>query len=292
MAGNVTALATRQASPVTMRTDSLDTLTVAKMLAESGFFGEVKDAGKALAKILAGAELGVGPIASLMGVYYQQGKVTYSANIMASAVKRSGRYTYRVRELTDKVCRIEFREGADVFESAFTLDDAKQGGLTEGPNSGNWKKWPRNMLFARAMSNGCKWYCPDIFGGVTPYTPDELGAEVVVSDDGDMRPVVAEVVSTPTKAQPEPTSTEEERARAMVGPDAATVAALREQAIVRYHQLAAIATETEHAAAAKINAVDPESLSPAKLANAVKRLEEYFPNVPEVGAEPEVDEAF
>jgi hypothetical protein len=33
------------------------------------------------------------------------------------------------------------------------------------------------MLFARAMSNGARWYCPDVFAGPA-YTPDELGADV------------------------------------------------------------------------------------------------------------------
>lgn len=282
---NVRALAPRQVAAPTVRTENLDTLTVAKMLAESGFFGEVKQAGQALAKILAGAELGVGPIASLMGVYYQQGKVTYSANIMASAVKRSGRYSYRIRELTDSVCRLEFSSGSDTFESAFSLEDAKKGQLLDGPNKGNWAKWPRNMLFARAMSNGCKWFCPDVFGGVTPYTPDELGAEVVVSDDGEMRPIQAEDV--------EPTPDELARAQATVhGPDAATVQALREQAIDRCHALAAYATATKHERAAQIAKCKPESLSDQKLREWVEKLEALFPNVTDDDVANVIDEAF
>src|SRR5688500_18342006 len=120
-----------------MRTDNLDTLTVARMLAESGFFGEVKDAGKALAKILAGSELGMGPIASLIGVYYQQGKVAYSVNSMAVAVTKSVHFTYRVRQLDDEGCVLEFfeRSGA-VWESLgtspFTVADADQAGLLRG----------------------------------------------------------------------------------------------------------------------------------------------------------------
>lgn len=192
-----TALATRSAAPVAMRNDNLDTLTVAKMLAESGFFGEVRDAGKALAKILAGQELGMGPIASLMGVYYQQGKVTYSANIMAAAVKKSGRYTYRVQRLDDQACALEFfeRQGtgwSSLGVSDFTTEQADTAGLLTGPNKHNWKNWRRNMLFARAMSNGAKWYTPDVFGGVPPYTPDELGAEVSMGDGGDMVPVITD----------------------------------------------------------------------------------------------------
>jgi hypothetical protein len=226
--------------------------------------------------------------------------VTYSANIMASAVKRSGRYTYRVRELTDKVCRIEFSEGSDVFESVFTLEDAEQGGLTSGPNSGNWKKWPRNMLFARAMSNGCKWYCPDIFGGVTPYTPDELGAEVVVSDDGEMRPVVidlqppsaprASTDARPVQKQPEPAADEMERARAMVdgdqaGPDRAELEA-------EYTRLAALAVERGHKDAAKIQAKTAAELSDSLLAGSIKALKSWEAKLAPIVTEDEPDEAF
>jgi len=34
------------------------------------------------------------------------------------------------------------------------------------------------MLFARAMSNGVRWYCPDVMNGSAVYTPEELGADV------------------------------------------------------------------------------------------------------------------
>jgi len=30
------------------------------------------------------------------------------------------------------------------------------------------------MLFARAISNGVRWYCPDVFSGAAVYTPDEF----------------------------------------------------------------------------------------------------------------------
>ena len=45
-------------------------------------------------------------------------------------------------------------------------------------------KFPRNMLFARAISNGARWYCPDLFNGNAVYVPEELGA--VVDGDGNV----------------------------------------------------------------------------------------------------------
>jgi hypothetical protein len=84
--------------------------------------------------------------------------------------------------------------GQTIGVSSFTMEDAKRAGLSGGDN---WKKYPRNMLFARAMSNGAKWYCPDVFGGPV-YTPDELEPRAKFDPESDemvLPPVVeAEVV--------------------------------------------------------------------------------------------------
>lgn len=159
----------------------LDIANLGDILARSGYFQDTRDAAQAIVKVLAGQELGFGPIASMTGVYIVKGKVSLSANLMGAAVKRSGRYNYRVLELTDEAAEIEFYEdGQAIGRSRFTLDDAKKAALN---SSDNWRKYPRNMLFARALSNGVKWYCPDVTGGPA-YTPDELGARV--DEDGEV----------------------------------------------------------------------------------------------------------
>lgn len=168
----------------------LDLRSLGEVLARSGFFQDTKDAAQAIVKVLAGQEIGFGPVASMTGIYIVKGKVSLSANLMGAAVKRSGRYNYRVLELTDEAAEIEFYEdGKAIGRSRFTLDDAKKAGLN---TSDNWRKYPRNMLFARALSNGVKWYCPDVTGGPA-YTPDELGA--MVDEDGDV--VEGELIELP-----------------------------------------------------------------------------------------------
>ena len=133
-----------------------DVMTLGAVLAKSGYFQDARDAAQAVVKVLAGQELGFGPIASMTGIYIVKGRVSLSANLIAASVKR-GKYNYRVTELSDTACKITFYEGKEaVGESAFTMDDAKAAGLAFGEN---YKKFPRNMLFARAMSNGAKWYC-------------------------------------------------------------------------------------------------------------------------------------
>lgn len=177
-----------------------DIMTLGNVFAKSGYFQDARDAAQAVVKMLAGQELGFGPVASMTGIYIVKGRVTLSANLIAAAVKKGGKYNYRVTELTDAVCKITFYEGKEAIgESSFTMEDAKAAGLVND----NYKKFARNMLFARAMSNGAKWYCADVTGGPT-YTPDELGA-VVDMETGEMltRPADEKILPLPvgTKVQ-------------------------------------------------------------------------------------------
>ena len=92
---------------------------------------------------------------------------------------------------TDAQVSIEFyQEGKSIGVSTFTMEDAKAAKLNA---KDNWQKFPRNMLFARAISNGVRWYCPDVFSGAAVYTPDEIGVDAEV----------VEVAPTP-KRQPQP----------------------------------------------------------------------------------------
>jgi hypothetical protein len=77
---------------------------------------------------------------------------------------------------TATVCKIEFYEKVNgKFEaigiSEMTIEQARKQG------SQNLDRLPLNMLFARAISNGVRFHCPDVFMGRV-YTPDELGAKV------------------------------------------------------------------------------------------------------------------
>jgi hypothetical protein len=116
----------------------------------------------------------IGGIAAMTGIYIVKGRVTLSAHLMASLIKRSGRYDYRIKQLDSEACILTFLDrGKPIGESAFTRKDAESAGLWGKTEP--WRQFPRNMLFARAMSNGARWHCADIFAGPL-YTPEELGA--------------------------------------------------------------------------------------------------------------------
>lgn len=161
---------------ITLTKQSLDIMTLGDVFTQSGYFSDTRQAAQAVVKVLAGQELGLGPIASMTGIFIVKNRVTLSANAMAAVIKNSPRYDYRVKEHTPEKCLIAFFENSEVIgQSEFTMEDAKTAGLA---NADNWRKYPRNMLFARALSNGAKWYCADVFAGSPVYTPDELGAEI------------------------------------------------------------------------------------------------------------------
>ena len=150
----------------------VDLFRLGEVLAQSGYFQDARQAAQAIVKVMAGRELGFGPIASMTGIHIIQGRPAIGADLMAKAVKRSGRYNYRVTELTDEACSIEFLEKTaeawqSIGTSRFTRQDATKA------KTKNLDAFPRNMLFARAMSNGVKWFCPDALG-LTTYTPEEL----------------------------------------------------------------------------------------------------------------------
>jgi hypothetical protein len=143
-------------------------MSIGKAFAESGMFPDIKSAAQAIVKIQAGAELGIAPFAAMSGIHIISGKPTIGAGVMAAMVKSSGKYDYRIVEQTEKKCSIDYYQGSEMIgNSTFTIEDAKKAGTK------NTDKFPRNMLFARAMSNGVKWYTPDVFAGPV-YVPEEM----------------------------------------------------------------------------------------------------------------------
>jgi len=178
---------------------------IGKMLAVSGYFDQDRNIDRAIAqmavKVMAGRELGYGPFASANGIHIIKGKPAVSANLMAAAVKAHPQYDYRVRAMDDSAVSVEFfQDGESIGVSSFSIDDAKSAGLM---SNNTWKSYPRNMLFARAISNGVRWYCPDVFAGNAVYVPEELGADV--DENGDV------VEYRVADAQPQPVQIEEPR---------------------------------------------------------------------------------
>ncbi len=181
--------------------ESIGIAKLGEIFFRSGYFKDVRDQSQAIVKMLYGRELGFSPVVSMMGIHIIEGKPSLSSNLLATLVKRSGKYEYRVVESTEKRCDIRFlqRDGNKfeiVGNSEFTIEDAKLAGVTAKPS---WTRYPKAMLFARALSAGVKLYCPDV-SACPLYVPEELGA--TVNEDGD-------VTELPKSARPIAVSEEE-----------------------------------------------------------------------------------
>ncbi len=193
--------------------DEVDDLKrMAIIMYQAGYFADGSRAGtptqevaKAIVKLMVGKELGLSPIAAMRGVYMtQEGSVGYSSNLIASAIKKSRRYDYRVLRSDAEECTIRFTdEGEAAGEATWTIADAERAGLL---NKNNWKNYPQAMLFARAISAGARMFAPDLFDGPA-YTPEELG-------DGTAPPEVTVVpVDAATGEVLEPETTQEQATR-------------------------------------------------------------------------------
>src|SRR6478735_185597 len=96
---------------------------MAEAFASSGMFTDAKQMGQAFVKIQAGQEIGIPPFAAMSGIHIIQGKPTLGAGLIASAVKGSGKYNYKVVKMDEKICSIDFYEGTEnIGNSTFTIE--------------------------------------------------------------------------------------------------------------------------------------------------------------------------
>ena len=144
-----------------------------KIFADSGMFPDIKSASQGAVKILAGRELGFSAIQSVLSFYFVNGRLGLLAQAMAALIKKSGKYDYVIKEHTNENCLIEFfkinGERERMGEASFNKTMAASAGVI---NKDNYKNFPMNMYFARALANGAKWFCPDAIFGF--YTVEEL----------------------------------------------------------------------------------------------------------------------
>jgi hypothetical protein len=183
--------------------DLTRTYRIAKALALSKRFPDARTADEAFAKILVGRDLGLSPTQALTGLHIVEGKPQIAAVTLAGFVRKSARYDYAIEEHTAESCTILFWvDGDEGGRSTFTIEEARTAGLVK--DKSNWAKWPKNMLFARAMSNGVKWFCPDLMGGVPIYTEADVfegTASELTAGEGTGEPVGWKDISTYQIAQ-------------------------------------------------------------------------------------------
>lgn len=126
---------------------------------------------EATAAILAGAEVGLSPMAALRAFDVIQGTAAPRAITQRALVQSQGHDTWLV-EASDTRAIVEGqrRGSTHVQRSVWTIQRAQQLGLT---TKDNWKRQPGAMLVARASSECCRLIAADAMLGL-PYSAEEL----------------------------------------------------------------------------------------------------------------------
>jgi hypothetical protein len=160
-----------------------DVLRLADTLSQArgGFIPDhFKNSAQVAAVILAGRELGVGPMAALRSFYLVNGKLGMDASFVSGRMLAHGIALEWLRD-DDECASVRLsRAGMPPYVSTFSRGDAERAGLW---GSATWRKYPRAMLRARAITAGARAYAADCFAG-SVYTPDELRG----GDDRDEQP--------------------------------------------------------------------------------------------------------
>jgi hypothetical protein len=140
-------------------------LGFAELAVTAGIIGRGQERKEAAAMacmaIAAGAELGLGPMASLRHILVIKGRPAMSAQLIAQRIRGSGRYDYRVRIHTDEASEIElYDRGKIAGVVRWDLERVRRAGL----GGEGWARYTRAMLFARAISEAARTFCPDVLG--------------------------------------------------------------------------------------------------------------------------------
>ncbi len=166
-----------------------DVIKIAKVINDTPFVPDgLRGSEPAVAAaILAGRELGIGPMTALQHIHVIKGKPAQSAALMRALIQSAGHQIETV-DISDTRAVVKGRrKGESVWEeAAFTADQAKRAGIDLG-------KYPQDKLYARATSRLARRKFADVIAGM-PYSAEEL-------EDGDPE---QPTIPANSNGQPEP----------------------------------------------------------------------------------------
>lgn len=156
-----------------------ETKAIAADLYKARSFADLQNTEQAVVKILAGKELGLPPMLSLSTVYIVNGRTAVETKVIASLIKKSGEYDYKIIRQDNKGATVQFLQNGKPIDDAFkgmvsfTEDDAKRANLLK---KNIYQQYPSTMYLWRAIAFGARKYCPHIM--MNAYSYEEMDLEV------------------------------------------------------------------------------------------------------------------
>lgn len=108
--------------------------------------------------------IGVDPLDALNGgMYFVQGKVELTSTMMNDLIRRQGHSITKDKKSDEKICILHGKraDNNDTWSESFSIEDAKTAGIYRN----QWLKYPKDMLFARALSRLARQLFPDVIKG-------------------------------------------------------------------------------------------------------------------------------
>ena len=168
--------------------------SISKYACDSKYFDKLGGMGGIMCIALRAREMGMSPFEAIYGVFSNvQGKLTMSAELMGSLIRRSG-HKLEIKQSSNTICEIKGTR-ADTGESytaVFTLDEARVAGLVR--SGSGWEKYPSDMLYARCISRLRRRLFQDIAtkayveGEIEDEKPAKMEPEVVLVERVDPVP--------------------------------------------------------------------------------------------------------
>lgn len=178
---------------------------------------------EATAAILAGAEVGLSPMASLKSFDIIQGTAAPRALTLRAIVQSQG-HEMLMDESTATRCKMrgKRRGSSEWVNVVWTMDRAKALGVT---NKANWQKQPQAMLVARASGELARLIAADAILGIG-YSIEEIAdgfsddTQIVESKPTTAKRTMKRKPPTEVESESEPTEVEAEIVNAPAGTDA------------------------------------------------------------------------
>jgi hypothetical protein len=158
---------------------------------------------EATAAILAGAELGFSPMASLRAFDNIQGVPAPKAITLRAVVQAAG-HQIRVVESTSERAVVDGRRKGDTewgAPSIWDIDRASK--LPQFRTNKNYEQNPAAMLLARATAEQCRWIASDAIMGM-PYAAEEWDSEVIQAPPAVRRLTAADLDAPPAAIERAP----------------------------------------------------------------------------------------
>jgi len=114
------------------------------------------------------------------GLYFVKGRVEMSSRMMGALIRAQRHSITRDSKSDDTICILHGKRSdtKDCWTESFSMEEAKKAGLLE--HFSPWITFPRDMLYARALSRLARQLFPDIIGNC--YVQGEIAEDPNIPD--------------------------------------------------------------------------------------------------------------